>query len=108
MLDSVYEVRCARDMEEVEKRITQLLHGEKGRCGILRSAAYQQFRLGVLYRNRQTVGDVMQVGFSEERIKLVFDGQQSVALFCATVDVSEFEGDEEDTKTRGCKRKSLN
>lgn len=104
MLDSVYEVKDDQDMQRVEKRISELCQGEKGRCRLLRSSAYQQFRLKLLYgkdkksSSSSTSGgaqpeDVYQVDFTENRIKLIVNGG-TLALYCAILDdKSEFEGE---------------
>lgn len=50
MLDSVYKIECDNDMQKVEQRMSELVHGEHGRCSWLNSAEYSKFRLQVLYK----------------------------------------------------------
>jgi len=96
MLDGLYEIKGEQDIQEVEKRISELCQGEKGRCRLLRSSAYQQFRLKLLYGKYKTdtgKDDVYQINFTENRIKIVVNGG-TLALYCAMLDdKSEFEGD---------------
>lgn len=56
MLDSTYKIECADDMLAVEKRMSELVHGEHGRCSLLHTADYNRFRLKVLY-GRDTLSD---------------------------------------------------
>jgi hypothetical protein len=95
MLDSVYQIHTENDMLALEKRIGLLCHGEHGRCKLLRSAAYQRFRIQVLYNKDER--EVKQVYFDDHHIKMVCNGD-SLSLYCGVLnddnaDYSEYEGD---------------
>ena len=44
-----YKVNKEEDMDEVEKKLCEIMFGEKGRCSLLNSMEYKKFRLKCLY-----------------------------------------------------------
>ena len=45
-------VSTIEDIRALEKAVARVLHGEDGRCGYLRSAAYTKLKLDALYSTR--------------------------------------------------------
>lgn len=79
MLDSMYVLDGIREMQQVEKRISELCNGEHGRCSLLNSADYIQLRLAALYP--QTYGYNKHMQVTKNRIRIVLENR-TIFLYC--------------------------
>ena len=61
MIDSVYEIHTPDDMHALEKRISELVLGEHGRCSLLNTVEFKRLRIAAVYGDRATDRQISMV-----------------------------------------------
>jgi hypothetical protein len=79
MLDSIYVIQDAQDINLVEQRIISLCHGTQGRCTILNSAEYMKLRLAALYP--QTYGYDKHAIIQNNKMRIVLENR-TIFIYC--------------------------
>ena len=83
MIDSVYEIHTPDDMYPLEKRISELVLGEHGRCSLLNTVEFRRLRIAAVYGDRATE---RQISMVRGPIRLYLNGSTIVLHY----DIDDF------------------